>query len=98
MRTGLKTHYIGTLSKIVIYMEITRAWGVPLSFFSRGWNAQPKFQSVHEIMIQIKAGTALQANITEVYTKRTVREPSHPLALQPVFAYPGHTAHRELKK
>ena len=31
MRTGLKTHYIGTLSKIVIYMEITRAWGVPLS-------------------------------------------------------------------
>ena len=24
MRTGLKTHYIGTLSKIVIYMEITR--------------------------------------------------------------------------
>jgi len=31
MRTGLKTHYIGTLSKIEIYMEITRAWGVPLS-------------------------------------------------------------------
>ena len=31
MRTCLKTHYIGTLSKIVIYMEITRAWGVPLS-------------------------------------------------------------------
>ena len=29
MRTCLKTHYIGTLSKIVIYMEITRAWGVP---------------------------------------------------------------------
>ena len=32
MRTCLKTHYIGTLSKIVIYMEITRAWGVPLSY------------------------------------------------------------------
>ena len=31
MRTGLKTHYIGTLSKIEIHMEITRAWGVPLS-------------------------------------------------------------------
>ena len=31
MRTGLKTHYIGTLSKIEIYMEITRAWGIPLS-------------------------------------------------------------------
>ena len=31
IRTCLKTHYIGTLSKIVIYMEITRAWGVPLS-------------------------------------------------------------------
>ena len=31
MRTCLKTHYIGTLSKIVIYMEITREWGVPFS-------------------------------------------------------------------
>ena len=31
IRTCLKTHDIGTLSKIVIYMEITRAWGVPLS-------------------------------------------------------------------
>ena len=41
MRTGLKTHYIGTLSKIVIYMEITRAWGVPLSWF----NDLPQLQS-----------------------------------------------------
>ena len=32
MRTCLKTHCIGTLSKIVICMEITRAWGVPLSY------------------------------------------------------------------
>ena len=29
MRTYLKIHYIGTLSKIVIYMEITWEWGRP---------------------------------------------------------------------
>ena len=37
IRTCLKTHYIGTLSKIVIYMEITRAWGVPLSIYIYTW-------------------------------------------------------------
>ncbi|CAL1166685.1 unnamed protein product [Cladocopium goreaui] len=38
-------------------------------FVPSEWNAQPKFLSVHEIISQIKAGIALQANITEVYTK-----------------------------
>jgi hypothetical protein len=48
MRTGLKTHYIGTLSKIEIYMEITRAWGVPLSFsnpkISAGFGSQDRLK------------------------------------------------------
>ncbi|CAL1156170.1 unnamed protein product [Cladocopium goreaui] len=38
-------------------------------FVPSEWNAQPKFLSVHEIISQIKAGIALQANISEVYTK-----------------------------